>query len=383
MQGQGDAALSWEGLRAQWKGQGLDFDYFLGRDFSKFPANSFVIRRADFEDPAKKELYEAYLRAWAMGLEFGHLNPRAATHIVLEQFPALASTLAPPVATESMMELANVFRGDLAKREGWGWHDFEQLAAVLRHDPARSARSASRSRPRTCSPTTTSPAANDFDHAKVKADADGYELPEEFEAIDVEAIRAHHYDPTAGYPRPRSILPQARYGRASGSFAAWEPRHDAWLQTQPDPFASEDHQACLGSGKHARSNLRIPGGERARRAARVAGCPAARRRKPSFNSSRRWLSARARASAPPSSPKIAPDQLPPTDRVADLVSDAAEEGVTLQWPNLANSRPGTSLISARGSQCLGGVVQAGDELPHHFDANLRELRNQVEEAILR
>ena len=32
-QGNGDAALSWEGWRAQWKGQGLDFDYFLGRWF--------------------------------------------------------------------------------------------------------------------------------------------------------------------------------------------------------------------------------------------------------------------------------------------------------------------------------------------------------------
>ena len=41
-QGKGDAALSWEGLRAQWKGQGLDFDYLLGRSFSKFPANTFV-----------------------------------------------------------------------------------------------------------------------------------------------------------------------------------------------------------------------------------------------------------------------------------------------------------------------------------------------------
>ncbi len=50
MSGQGDTALSWEGLRAQWKGQGLDFDYLLGRNFSKLPANSFVIRKADFED---------------------------------------------------------------------------------------------------------------------------------------------------------------------------------------------------------------------------------------------------------------------------------------------------------------------------------------------
>ena len=94
-QGQGDAALCWEGLRAQWDGQGLTFDYLLPYDFSRLPANSFVIRRkADAEDAAKKPLFEAYLRGWAMGLEFGHQNPRAATQIVLEQFPALASTLA-------------------------------------------------------------------------------------------------------------------------------------------------------------------------------------------------------------------------------------------------------------------------------------------------
>jgi NitT/TauT family transport system substrate-binding protein len=34
------------------------------------------------------------------------------------------------------------------------------------------------------------PAANDFDKAKVKADADGYKLPAGYEAVDVEAIRA-------------------------------------------------------------------------------------------------------------------------------------------------------------------------------------------------
>ena len=32
--------------------------------------------------------------------------------------------------------------------------------------------------------------ANDFDKAKVKADADAYQLPEEWQAVDVEAIRA-------------------------------------------------------------------------------------------------------------------------------------------------------------------------------------------------
>ena len=53
--GKGDAALCWEGLRAQWKGQGLDFDYILGKDYSKLPANSFVIRKADFDDAGEEE----------------------------------------------------------------------------------------------------------------------------------------------------------------------------------------------------------------------------------------------------------------------------------------------------------------------------------------
>jgi NitT/TauT family transport system substrate-binding protein len=183
-----DAALCWEGLRAQWKGQGLDFDYLIGRNFSRLPANTFVMRRADFEDASKKDLYTRYLRAWAMGLEFGYQNPRAATHLTMQQFPGLASQMKPPIAVESMMQLANVFRGDFAKRQGWGWHDdaawslfFKtikdigqittdiKVADVIRNDYVAG--------------------ANDFDRAKVKADADGYKLPPEYASVDVEAIR--------------------------------------------------------------------------------------------------------------------------------------------------------------------------------------------------
>jgi NitT/TauT family transport system substrate-binding protein len=186
MQGQGDLALSWEGLRAHWAGQGLDFDYMLPYDYSRFPANTFVIRRSDYEDESLTELYEAYLRGWAMGLELGHINPRAATHIVLEEFPAL--DLEPDIATESMMQLATVFRGDWDNREGWGWHDLEQwrlffdtiyeIGQVSRHiDPEEVVSN------------RYIPAANTFDADRVAADALAYELPEGFEDIDVEAIR--------------------------------------------------------------------------------------------------------------------------------------------------------------------------------------------------
>jgi NitT/TauT family transport system substrate-binding protein len=188
-QGQGDAALSWEGLRAQWTGQGLDFDYILPSQFSKFPANSFVIRRADFEDPAKDGLYAAYLKAWAMGLEFGHRNPRAATHIVLQQFPALAASLKPAVATESMMQLANVFRGDWEHRQGWGWHDMDQWRLFF-DTIYRIGQITKPIAPEEVLSNKYVGPANQFDLDRVTTDAQTYQLPPEFQTVDIAAIRA-------------------------------------------------------------------------------------------------------------------------------------------------------------------------------------------------
>jgi NitT/TauT family transport system substrate-binding protein len=56
---------------------------------------SFVIRRAELSDPSRFLVLDRYLRAWAMGLQFGHLNPAAAAQVVLEQFPALPAISAP------------------------------------------------------------------------------------------------------------------------------------------------------------------------------------------------------------------------------------------------------------------------------------------------
>jgi NitT/TauT family transport system substrate-binding protein len=188
-QGRGDAALSWEGLRAQWTGQGLEFDYLLPYEFSKLPANSFVIRKSDFEDQGKKALYEQYLRGWAMGLEFGHQNPRAATQIVLEQFPALASTLKPDVATESQMQLAKVFRGPWDKRQGWGWHDMAQWQFFfdLIHKIGQISKPVQAAD--VCKNDYVQ-AANGFDKAKVQADAQGFQLKPEMQSVDVKAIEA-------------------------------------------------------------------------------------------------------------------------------------------------------------------------------------------------
>ena len=186
-EGKGDAALAWEGLRAQWKGQGLDFDYILGRDFSKLPANSFVIRKADFEDAAKKDMYGRYFQAWAAGLEFGKLNPRAATQIVMEQFPGLGSQMTPDIAVESMMQLANVFAGRMDERKKWGFHLMDSWQLFF--DTGREIGQITGDfKTEDVVKNDYIDVANSFDAGKVKADADGFALSDAYKAVNAEEI---------------------------------------------------------------------------------------------------------------------------------------------------------------------------------------------------
>lgn len=188
--GQADAALSWEGLRAQWLAGGLEFDYILGKDWSKFPANSFQIRRSDFEDATLKDLYTNYLKGWAMGLEFGQQNPRAATQITMESEPiakALQDTFKDKgIAVESMWQLATVYRGDWASRDGgkWGWHSMESWQTFL--DVIKKIGQLTKDiKAADIVKNDYTVGGNAFDKAKVKADADAFALSAEFKAVAV------------------------------------------------------------------------------------------------------------------------------------------------------------------------------------------------------
>ncbi len=191
--GQGDAALAWEGLRAEWIATGLEFEYWLGVQNSPLPANTFVIRAADLDDADKVAFLEQYLRGWAMGLEFAEHNPRAAVQAVFEQFPTLATNIGPALGTTSILQQMNVFRGDWDKRQGWGWHDmsswqtFFDLSAQVGQNP-NPLQAAD-----VCS-NVLIPGVNTFDLERVKADAAAAELTEEMAAVDVEAIRATMFD---------------------------------------------------------------------------------------------------------------------------------------------------------------------------------------------
>lgn len=120
--GEVDAALSWEGLRAQWAGQGLKLKYLIGTTFSHQPSNVYAIRDADLKDKAKVDLYTRFLQAVVMGLEFARTNPRAAAQITYDSRPKLQQTLKPQAAYDSFLELAHMY--GLASRAGkpWGWN---------------------------------------------------------------------------------------------------------------------------------------------------------------------------------------------------------------------------------------------------------------------
>ena len=88
-----------------------------------------------------------------------------------------------------MVELANVFRGDWETREGWGHHDFDRWRLFFDtiHEIGQISNPIA---PEDVLTNDFVGPANDFDRARVKANAEGYEPPEEFQSIDVEAIRA-------------------------------------------------------------------------------------------------------------------------------------------------------------------------------------------------
>jgi NitT/TauT family transport system substrate-binding protein len=137
-----------------------------------------------------------YLKGWAMGLEFAEHNPRAAVQAVFDQFPTLASNVGPELGTTSILQQMNVFRGDWDKRQGWGWHDmsswqtFFDLTAQIGQTTAMNAADV-------CT-NDLIPAANEFDAAKVKADAEAATLTPEMAAIDVDKIRAGMFSQAIG-----------------------------------------------------------------------------------------------------------------------------------------------------------------------------------------
>jgi NitT/TauT family transport system substrate-binding protein len=142
--GKADAALAWEGLRAQLAGQGLKLKYLIGNTWSKHPSNVYSVRASDLDDDGKKDLYTRFLQGVVMGLEFTRANPRAAAQITYASLPDLRKTLKPQLALDSMLELGHAYGTSHLRGQGWGFnyragwanylkivHDLDQTKKLL------------------------------------------------------------------------------------------------------------------------------------------------------------------------------------------------------------------------------------------------------------
>jgi len=188
-QGKGDAALGWDGLRALWAAQGLGFDYLPGRVVSRLPGACLVARARDAADPAARPVLARYLRGWAMALAFADRNPRAAAAIAVHAVPAAGALVQPAPATAAVLQLGAAARGDMAKRQGWGWHDPDAWALLLRTSQDLGQISAPIPPARAMTNDFVAD-ANAFDAGQVNADADRYTLPPAFAQVDLDALRA-------------------------------------------------------------------------------------------------------------------------------------------------------------------------------------------------
>ena len=184
-EGGADAGLSWEGLRAQLAGLGLELRFLLGADFSKGPSNVYAVRSADLDDRSGRDVYTRFLQGVVMAEEFARANPRAAAQLTYRRFPALASTITPQVALEWMVQLAAGYGATERAGRGWGYHEPEVWAAYLR-TIAELGHTSRRLAPEdVLTNELVVPVNEDADVGFARADGEGFELDDDFAATTV------------------------------------------------------------------------------------------------------------------------------------------------------------------------------------------------------
>lgn len=181
--GKADVGLCWEGLRGQWEAQDFNLRYFIGQEFSKQPSNGYAVRKSDLQDPAKKELISKFLRASAMGIDFARSNPRAAAQITYEKFPALKEQMTPELALISMQQLHWLYTYSARVGDGYGWFPEEAWTNYLKvvNDLGQTTKLLPTA---DCITNEFIAYANDFDKAKVKKDAEAFQLNDAWAKVE-------------------------------------------------------------------------------------------------------------------------------------------------------------------------------------------------------
>lgn len=190
--GYGDAALTWEGQRAELETMGLQFDYWLGLRGSALPSHSMVVRRSDLQDQDRKSFLQKYLKAWAMGSEFADRNPRAAAQIVFKALPQTRQILGPRGGVESLLQIHFASKGIASKRSSWGEQDIAAWEKLFRTTKFLGQTIADIDA-RKIVLNDFIAQANAFSKPKVHADADNYALEPGFQAVDLVAAQKSIY----------------------------------------------------------------------------------------------------------------------------------------------------------------------------------------------
>jgi NitT/TauT family transport system substrate-binding protein len=95
--------------------------------------------------------------------------------------------MTPDVATESMMQLANVFGGRWDERKKWGFHIIDSWKLFF-ETAKKTGQITTDINVEDVVKNDLVDEANAFDAAKVKADADGFKLSDDYAKVDVDAI---------------------------------------------------------------------------------------------------------------------------------------------------------------------------------------------------
>jgi NitT/TauT family transport system substrate-binding protein len=183
-QGKADAALGWRGLAAQWDAQGLPLDYLVGRDFSKHPSNGYAVRKEDLKDPKKVDILNRFFKCVAMGLEFGRVNPLAAAQITYNKFPALKEQMTPQLAFNSMWQLGCGYFDAYNDGKGYGYAYLDNWKSYI-DTVYKLGQIKTQLKTEDVVTNQFVAAANKFDAARVKKDAENFKLSDEWKAVTV------------------------------------------------------------------------------------------------------------------------------------------------------------------------------------------------------
>ncbi|HYF92394.1 MAG TPA: ABC transporter substrate-binding protein [Symbiobacteriaceae bacterium] len=165
-----DAVLTWETDWQMWAKEGIKPAVIRGFQHVNWPANSYCVARDQLQ--ANRSAIIKYCRADAMGRYFTKLNPVATTEVLLARWPEFEQNgwdvnLAAVKAHAEINETAET------GTQGWGYHDmqawqsyFDMLAAMKILPKAVKASD--------FISNDLIKEINDFDHARVKKDAESY-----------------------------------------------------------------------------------------------------------------------------------------------------------------------------------------------------------------